>query len=639
MSRSASDLNQFSTSEARKGHKGGLGYVLLMGGMLAKTMAALGFGGVAMLALKALGASLAALLLSSVVGLKKLGEQGHHESHVHKVVILSALCLLAVAAESSFKECLEQDSISCVQMTLFRKARDFFDQQDISVVDGLSFKKDSVRGARSIPVDTSAIEAANTIESREDALENYVSERAMNFFQERSLNLDMMTVGRAVSQAIPEEVKESMRSMVGEARKKKKKLLKKLAPLLGLVKLKAQGLMLLALVGIAIIAKKALVIGVIALVLAKLGLVKAIIAKVSSKAGGGGGGIADLLGGLGGGSSSSSGAEAVAYQAYAPQTGSDKPVQNDFKHYIDRGQVQPLANGFYKVKPLKYNKMTNFLKIVCIVTFATVVSALPTEDFPETARNAINTENELMDSIYTDCVRKDSVNCVKYKLFSIVDKILDKRDTFAVTEGVTVVKTAKTNEKEGSPRGLNENNSLESMILGRIQNYLQTHTIKVELKGVDVVNAISSTSRALEEVSNSFSSGGSTSEEARGKGKKKAKLLGPLLLAVALKGAALIPLALGAIALIAGKALLIGKIALVLSAIIGLKKLLSQEKHVTYEVVAHPHHTSSHSSSHSDVGGSGYSSDVGSYGSGGGSHGWGRSANAQDIVYSAYKST
>lgn len=58
---------------------------MLMGGMLAKTMAALGFGGVALLAMKALGASLAALMLSSIVGLKKMSEQGHHESHVQYV--------------------------------------------------------------------------------------------------------------------------------------------------------------------------------------------------------------------------------------------------------------------------------------------------------------------------------------------------------------------------------------------------------------------------------------------------------------------------------------------------------------------------------------------------------------------------
>lgn len=276
--------------------------------------------------------------------------------------------------------------------------------------------------------------------------------------------------------------------------------------------------------------------------------------------------------------------------------------------------------------------------LMCLIVVVT--TALPTDELPETGRNAVNSENELMDSIYSDCLRKDSVHCVKYKLFSIVDKILDKRDTFAITDGVTVVKTPGTADQEGAPRGLNDGASLESMVLGRLQNFLQSHTIKVELKGSDIVNAVSSTSRALQNASTNILSDGSNDDEARGKGKKKAKLLGPLLMAVALKGAALIPLALGAIALIAGKALLIGKIALVLSAIIGLKKLLSQEKHVTYEVVAHPHHTSSHSSSHGDaVGGSGYSSDVGSYGAGGSSHGWGRSLNAQDIAYNAYKST
>lgn len=54
--------------------------------------------------------------------------------------------------------------------------------------------------------------------------------------------------------------------------------------------------------------------------------------------------------------------------------------------------------------------------------------------------------------------------------------------------------------------------------------------------------------------------------------------------------------------------------ALVLAAIIGLKKLFSQEKHVTYEVVAHPHHSHSHEHTvgHSGGGHDSYSS------------GWGR---------------
>jgi uncharacterized membrane protein YgcG len=123
---------------------------------------------------------------------------------------------------------------------------------------------------------------------------------------------------------------------------------------------------------------------------------------------------------------------------------------------------------------------------------------------------------------------------------------------------------------------------------------------------------------------------------------EKVKMLLPLLLALKLKAAALIPLFLGAIALIAGKALLIGKIALVISAIIGLKKLLSQQKTVTYEIVSHPHHTSSHHETYSSGGGGGggYGGDIGVYGgSGSGGHGgWGRSTvDAQQLAYRGYK--
>lgn len=124
-------------------------------------------------------------------------------------------------------------------------------------------------------------------------------------------------------------------------------------------------------------------------------------------------------------------------------------------------------------------------------------------------------------------------------------------------------------------------------------------------------------------------------------------MMGPLMMAVALKAAALLPLALGAIALIAGKALLVGKIALVISAIIGLKKLLGGQKHVTYEVVAHPHHSSSHAVSHDEhgsggFGGGGGASDFSSGGFGGASagagssgHGWARSLpqDAQQLAY------
>lgn len=210
--------------------------------------------------------------------------------------------------------------------------------------------------------------------------------------------------------------------------------------------------------------------------------------------------------------------------------------------------------------------------------------------------------------------------------------MIGQKESFALTDGVTVVRASDVPPETGAPRALDP--------VSKMKNYLETHSLRVEVKGSDVIDTVSSVGRALEDTVSSFTDDSDLSEESRGKKKKASKILGPLIAAVVLKMAALLPLAIGAIALIAGKALLIGKLALVLSAIIGLKKLLSQQKHVTYEVVAHPHHTSSHTSSHDYAGASGYGGDAGGYSSSAGGHsggGWGRSLDAQNLAYAAQK--
>lgn len=79
--------------------------------------------------------------------------------------------------------------------------------------------------------------------------------------------------------------------------------------------------------------------------------------------------------------------------------------------------------------------------------------------------------------------------------------------------------------------------------------------------------------------------------------------MGGLLAAAVLKIGLIGGLAFKGLALLVGKALLLSKIALLLASIIGLKKLFSHQKHVTYEVVAHPHHSASHSVEHAHPGG------------------------------------
>lgn len=92
-------------------------------------------------------------------------------------------------------------------------------------------------------------------------------------------------------------------------------------------------------------------------------------------------------------------------------------------------------------------------------------------------------------------------------------------------------------------------------------------------------------------------------------GRKKKNKMGGLLAIPLLIGGTLVPLALGALALLAGKALIVSKLALVLASIIGLKKLVSGGHDHGHEVV--------------QVGG------------GHGSSGWARAGH--EMAYSAYK--
>ncbi|KAL0105062.1 hypothetical protein PUN28_016594 [Cardiocondyla obscurior] len=270
----------------------------------------------------------------------------------------------------------------------------------------------------------------------------------------------------------------------------------------------------------------------------------------------------------------------------------------------------------------------HFVTLLWVSAALTATLALPTND------KVSGSENDMVSSLYTDCLKKESISCLKYKVFTYVDKMLADKEDITLSEGITVVKTANA-EGEGAPRSI-ESSDLDTLLFDRLGRFLRTHSVKVDLKGSDILGAIESAGRSFEDFSDN-------AVESRGKKKKAQKILGPLMMAMALKAAALLPLALGAIAMIAGKALLVGKIALVISAIIGLKKLLgSQQKHVTYEVVSHPHHGSSHVSheehgGYGGGGGGGGGDFSGGYGSSG--HGWARSLpqDAHEIAYRAHQ--
>uniref|UniRef100_A0A6P7FQ82 Uncharacterized protein LOC114332897 n=1 Tax=Diabrotica virgifera virgifera TaxID=50390 RepID=A0A6P7FQ82_DIAVI len=246
----------------------------------------------------------------------------------------------------------------------------------------------------------------------------------------------------------------------------------------------------------------------------------------------------------------------------------------------------------------------------CIIVLALVAHAVLGRTTGTSAQNAVHeaapkpegnsyiSDFRYMYKVYQECAATDVMSCLKLKLVAALDRAAKSYTELPLFEGIKFVKDpqavsapaeVKTEaEIEANlPRSLDEKeNALDSILTDRVSNFLGSHTLQIKLP---------STSEMQEE----------------GRGKKKKGNQGLLLLPLIL-GGTLIPLALGALALLAGKALIVSKLALVLAGIIGLKKLLSG-------------HGGS-DNGHVEVYSAGHS-------------GWGRSYNkeeAQNMAYQAY---
>ncbi|SPP80211.1 keratin, type II cytoskeletal 5 [Drosophila guanche] len=226
---------------------------------------------------------------------------------------ISADPVKAATEEQSgaFAKCLDTDSISCLQLTLFRKAKSIFDNPQIELFGGVSLVKAN-EGRQGKSLDNSvAVEAAPTVEARTAEMGNYFMDNAKSFFAERSLNFNFANAARSVARAIPDDIKADLRELVVESRTRKKKLLKKFLPILLGVGAKIAVLGVGSIFGLLFLAKKALVVSVIAFFLALAAGASSGLGRIGGSGGGGGllGGLGGLFGGknAGGASAASSG--------------------------------------------------------------------------------------------------------------------------------------------------------------------------------------------------------------------------------------------------------------------------------------------------------------------------------------------
>ncbi|XP_017103609.2 uncharacterized protein Osi8 [Drosophila bipectinata] len=164
--------------------------------------------------------------------------------------------------------------------------------------------------------------------------------------------------------------------------------------------------------------------------------------------------------------------------------------------------------------------------------------------------------------IYQQCSGDNMSVCLKVKLLTGLEKAFRSAKTLPLMDGIQFVssggeseeiKRAPINEQDIEavlPRSLEAKDQvLNNMILKRVGNFLQDHTLQIK-----------------------FDSEANTVE---GRKKKEKKGHGAMIMIPLLLGGTIVPLAYGALAMLAGKALIVSKLALVLASIIGIKKLLS----------------------------------------------------------------
>lgn len=200
----------------------------------------------------------------------------------------------------------------------------------------------------------------------------------------------------------------------------------------------------------------------------------------------------------------------------------------------------------------------------------------------------------------------DFITCLKAKAIVTLDR-MSRDDSLPLTGSVTLVHGDSTHRRQRSDQGpvvserelqSKPDDALNRMLYDKAIGLLSGRVVKVGLPEVTPDQLRT----ALEE----------------GRGKMK-KTMGMMMTMGAMKAMMIIPLALGILFLMAGKALIISKIALVLSLIITLKKLLSKSggggggEHMIHE---------SHSSS-----GSGWPSG----GSSGGHGGWDKRSSSSSL--------
>ncbi|XP_075149975.1 osiris 21 [Haematobia irritans] len=195
-------------------------------------------------------------------------------------------------------------------------------------------------------------------------------------------------------------------------------------------------------------------------------------------------------------------------------------------------------------------------------------------------------EFQIIRRVYDDChVTNDFMSCLKQKALNGLGRAIDQ-DSIKIFDGVILEKQNETEKQSilgvlADARALNNLAPLDRALLSKVDKLVRTHALKVDM----------SVARYGGEDGGGGGGGGGHGKEGKHKKDKGGGhvkyVVAALLTAMGIAG----PIGLKALAAIAGKALVISKVALTIASIIALKKLFSHDHHeeTSFQVHAGDH--------------------------------------------------
>jgi hypothetical protein len=214
-------------------------------------------------------------------------------------------------------------------------------------------------------------------------------------------------------------------------------------------------------------------------------------------------------------------------------------------------------------------------------------------------------EEAFMVKLNSKCLQKDNSSCLMSKMITYMNRLLKKskisiNDNLEVTQNREIEVVIDKEDEEVLARSSSTDQDVLSVLAAeKIWRFLNSRSLKWKM--LDDADFVMSNDNGRLNVGFDFNAR-KAFDEARGKMKHSA---GPAIMAaIAAKVGILAVLAFKGLLALVGKAFFLSKIALLFALALGLKKLLTKKKIVTYEVVAH--NTHGHDAHHHDSYSSGW---------------------------------